>query len=383
MTALAPSQKTTTETSDIILRVDNLTMRYPNQSSSVVDGLSFSVAKGEIFVLVGPSGCGKTTTLRLIAGFERADDGYVSLNGRVLEGPGVHVPPEKRGIGLVFQDYALMPHLDVLHNVMFGVRGVPRARRRAIATEVLWMLGRAGKERSKPHDLSGGEQQRVALARALAPWPQLILLDEPFSNLDAELRASTRTEIRDLIRKTGKSAVLVTHDQEEALSIADRIAVMPNGHIDQTGAPEAVYSHPRSAFTAQFLGRTNLLSAVATGALGDTPLGRVELDRTADGNVVVSIRPEHIKMKSLNPDSDSDDRFEGDGVSGRILSREFKGHDQTYRVRVGEHNVTVHLNCMCRYHVGEAVALQPSEPAAVVDGVHRADAPLEVLPHCD
>ncbi|MAG17222.1 MAG: iron ABC transporter ATP-binding protein [Phycisphaerae bacterium] len=383
MTALAPSQKTTTETPDIILRVDNLTMRYPDQSSSVVDGLSFSVAKGEIFVLVGPSGCGKTTTLRLIAGFERADDGYVSLNGRVLEGPGVHVPPEKRGIGLVFQDYALMPHLDVLRNVMFGVRGVPRARRRAIATEVLWMLGMAGKERSKPHDLSGGEQQRVALARALAPWPQLILLDEPFSNLDAELRASTRTEIRDLIRKTGKSAVLVTHDQEEALSIADRIAVMPNGHIDQTGAPEAVYSHPRSAFTAQFLGRTNLLSAVATGALGDTPLGRVELDRTADGNVVVSIRPEHIKMKSLNPDSDSDDRFEGDGVSGRILSREFKGHDQTYRVRVGEQDVTVHLNCMCRYHVGEAVALQPSEPAAVVDGVHRADAPLEVLPHCD
>ena len=217
------------DTMSMILQVDGLTKHFEPEAPPVVSEVGFAVEDGEIFALLGPSGCGKTTTLRCIAGFERSDAGTVSLQDRLLTGPGVHVPPEQRGVGLVFQDFALFPHLSVLENVMFGLPKKPAADRERRAREALKMVGLDGLGDRAPHNLSGGQQQRVALARTLAPQPGLILLDEPFSNLDALLRQGTRQEVRTLLKKQGMSAVLVTHDQEEALSFADRIGVMRRG----------------------------------------------------------------------------------------------------------------------------------------------------------
>jgi len=342
-----------------LLAAEHLTKTFPGAAAPVLSDMSFCVNESELFVLLGASGCGKTTTLRVIGGFERPDTGWVSLEGRAVEGPGVHVPPEKRGLGFVFQDYALFPHLDVMGNVAFGLRHLPRARRRAVATEVLWMVGLAGLERRRPQELSGGQQQRVALARAIAPWPRVLLLDEPFSNLDAELRESTRREIRDVVGRTGMSAVLVTHDQEEALSIADRLAVVRDGRIEQTGTPEEVYHRPRTAFVAGFLGRTNLLTGRAEGRTAATPLGPVSLLEPARGTVTLSLRPEHLRLRAAGTP--------GPGPTGRVLARQFKGHDMTYRIRVGDHTFTVQADYRAAATVGQSVRIEPVEPAAVVE----------------
>jgi len=282
---------------DPLLSVQHLTKRFGPEAPPVVHDVSFDVTDGEIFAILGPSGCGKTTTLRCVAGFERATEGTIATRGRTLSGPGVHVPPQERGVGLVFQDYALFPHLTVLDNVAFGVDAGTKKEQVARAKEALNMVGLNDFENRRPQHLSGGQQQRVALARALAPEPELILLDEPFSNLDALLRQETREEVRQLLKDKGMSAVLVTHDQQEALSFADRLAVMRGGQIDQVGTPEAVYDHPRTLFVAQFLGRTNLLLSRARGPEADTPLGPVPLAEEAEGTVMVSLRPEHLTLK--------------------------------------------------------------------------------------
>lgn len=340
-----------------LLNVENLTHRYFGNPELVLDGISFGVNRREIFALVGPSGCGKTTTLRALAGFERPLSGQISLDGQIVEGNRVHVPPERRGIGFVFQDYALFPHLNVLENVMFGLHVHPRPRRRVMAVEVLWMLGLAGMEHRRVQQLSGGQQQRVALARAIAPSPRLVLLDEPFSNLDAELRHATRQELRAIVENTGTSALLVTHDQEEALSVAHRIAVMCNGRLEQVGPTEEVYNHPRTAFVAQFLGRTNLIEGKGIGCCAETTLGRIELDRPREGQVLISMRPEHLSLEPV------DEKF----PAGTVVAREFKGHDMTYRVRHGRDEYLIQTDYRCQFQPGQSVRLKPSAQAAVLD----------------
>jgi len=384
---------------DTLLKTSGLTKSF-DPSEKVVDRVSFSVNRNEIFALLGPSGCGKTTTLRIIAGFEHPDEGEVVLNGRTLTRSGSsgsgqtvaksgvtssssskpakgsgngkpgdggsaassrseYVEPEERGIGFVFQDYALFPHLSVIRNVMFGLRNVPRKQREDRALEVLCMMGLREFRNRSPFELSGGQQQRVALARAIAPTPELILLDEPFSNLDAVLRQSTRDEIRSLLKKAGMTAVLVTHDQEEALSFADRIAVMNNGRIEQIGTPEEVYYRPRTRFVAQFLGTTNLITAEAIGATALTEFGRVNLDRPATGRVTLSIRPEHLTVEKPNRHYDN--------YLGEIISREFKGHDITYRVRIKARECLVHTDNRNHFRAGDQVNVRPLETAVVLE----------------
>ena len=322
-----------------------------------VDGVDLVVAPGRTTALLGPSGCGKSTLLRLVAGLETPDAGTIRLEGRDL----ARVPPQRRGIGMVFQDFALFPHLDVAGNVAFGLveRRWPRERRDARVHELLDAVGLAGLERRRPHELSGGQQQRVALARALAPQPAVILLDEPFSNLDAALRGSTRDEVRSILKRTGTTAVLVTHDQEEALTFADRIAVMRAGRLEQDGAPEEVYARPRTAFVASFLGRTNLLRGEGLGHVARTPLGELALSRPAQGQVMVSLRPEALSF-----------RPGGHGVPARVLQREFKGHDLTYTCQLlqGEGlRVVVQTGPECGVEVGDTVPLAAAGAAVPLE----------------
>lgn len=341
-----------------LLSVTDLTKRFSPETPPVVNQLSFSVHEGEIFALLGPSGCGKTTTLRLVAGFERANAGSITLNNKRLEDPDTHTPPEQRGIGLVFQDHALFPHLTVVENVMFGLQDLPKDQREARAMTVLEMVGLKRFARRYPHKLSGGQQQRVAVARAVAPKPGVILLDEPFSNLDAVLRQAMREDVRHLLQEAGMTAVMVTHDQEEALSFADRVAVMRNGQIEQIGTPESIYYRPRTLFVAQFLGNTNLLLSQCEGQEAETALGRLALNRPAEGNVLVSLRPEHITMESAEPSN---------GTAAVVVGREFKGHDITYRVRFNESDYLVHTDNRSLYEPGDQVLLRVQEPAVVLE----------------
>ena len=349
-----------------ILRVDSLTKHYDRDEPPVVDRVSFDVEDGEIFALLGPSGCGKTTTLRCIAGFERATSGTIRMRDRVLEGLDRHVPAEQRGVGLVFQNYALFPHLSVLENVTFGLKDWPEAERTARAKETLSMVGLTDYHDRGPQHLSGGQQQRVALARALAPEPDLILLDEPFSNLDALLREEMRQEVRQLLKDKGMSAILVTHDQEEALSFSDRLAVMRSGQVDQIGTPKAVYDRPRTLFVAQFLGRTNLLLSEADGAAADTALGRVVLSDGADGTVLASLRPEHITLKAPEV---------GEGPVGTVVERAFKGHDITYRVECDGSEYLVHTHSRVSFQPGDTVCICPRSEAVVLE---RRSSPKDV-----
>ncbi len=342
-----------------LLSIRNITKRFARNLAPVVEDLSFEVYTGEIFALLGPSGCGKTTTLRLIAGFERADTGEICVDGRCFEGAKTHLPPEARGVGIVFQEYALFPHLNVLQNVAFGLKKLPPELRGERVMTVLEMVGMTPFKDRKPHELSGGQQQRVALARSIAPSPKLILLDEPFSNLDAGMRHSTREEIRDLLKEAGMSAVFVTHDQEEALCFADRLAVMQDGRIEQIGTPEAVYHRPQTPFVADFLGTTNLIDGEAEGDSAETPLGKFQITPSARGKVRLSIRPEHLVM--VQPDGTGQS-----GGVGEIVTRDFKGHDLTYQVRLGRRNYVVQTDYCCPLQVGARVTLQAVEPAVVV-----------------
>ena len=341
-----------------LLSIRNMTKRFV-RNLPVVEDLCFEVYTGEIFALLGPSGCGKTTTLRLIAGFERADAGEICVEGRCFEGSKTHLPPEARDIGIVFQEYALFPHLNVLENVAFGLKKLPAKLRDERAMTVLEMVGMTVFKDRKPHQLSGGQQQRVALARSIAPNPKLILLDEPFSNLDAGLRHSTREEIRVLLKNAGMSAVFITHDREEALCFADRLAVMHDGRIEQIGTPETVYRRPQTPFVADFLGATNLIDGEAEGDCAETPLGRFQIAPSARGKVLLSVRPEHLIMVQ------SDATGQNNGV-GEIVMREFKGHDLTYRVKIGAENYVVQTDYCCPLQVGAQVTLRAVEPAVVV-----------------
>ena len=263
-----------------LLLLDGVSKRFSPTDPPAVDGLSLRVAEGEILALLGPSGCGKTTTLRLIAGLENPDAGTITLRGQVVAGPGRAVPAEERGIGIVFQDYALFPHLTVADNVAFGL---PRAARRSRVEPVLDLVGLGGFGPRYPHELSGGQQQRVALARALAPAPALMLLDEPFSNLDADLRAQMRDEVERILRTSGTTAVFVTHDQEEAFTLADRVGVLQAGRMEQLAPPQELYHRPATRFVAAFVGAADFLPGLVTAQGIVTEVGDVRQRGPAPG----------------------------------------------------------------------------------------------------
>ncbi len=335
-----------------MLIVENLSKRYHPNHPPVVNNLTFSLQDNSITAILGPSGCGKTTTLRLIAGFERPDAGTIVLSGTTLVSSGVDIAPERREIGFVFQDYALFPHLTVLENALFGLSKLPKPKRLEQARKVLALVGLSIFEKRYPHQLSGGQQQRVALARALAPNPKLVLLDEPFSSLDAGLREATRGEVREILHKANATALLVTHDQEEAMTFADQLLVMRDGNLEQAGAPESIYATPRTAFVASFLGKTNLLPARVLNNMAQTSLGTFWLENK-DGNTMLSIRPEDL-------------RFSSHGVSGEIISRDFKGHDITFTVKTQHGLILIQTLAPNPQQVGDTVYIAlEGQPVAV------------------
>ncbi len=314
-----------------------LTKRFPATPLPVqaLRGVDLTVPRGSFTAILGPSGCGKTTLLRVIAGIERPDRGELIVSGHIFDDETTHVPPERRGIGLVPQDGVLFPHLDIAGNIGFGLAGRPltirgRRERAARIEELLELVGLPGYGKRRPDELSGGQQQRVALARALAPRPSLVLLDEPFTALDAGMRLDLRREVRELLRKTGSTTILVTHDQEEALSLADHIVVMRDGLVAQCGSPREIYDTPADLGVASFLGDAVFLHAVierdgdrvAHSALGPLPT-RAACGPTRRGPCTLMIRPEQLRLGS-------------DGAPARVTDIAFYGHDGVLQLRLGD-----------------------------------------------
>jgi iron(III) transport system ATP-binding protein len=309
-----------------MLTIAGLTKRFGRVTA--VEDLDLVAYPGEFIALLGPSGCGKTTTLRLIAGFEQPDSGAIEIDGQTVAGDGHFLPPERRRIGMMFQEYALFPHLTVGKNIAYGIpRGGDRDRR---VEEALALVDLEGFRDRMPHQLSGGQQQRVALARALATRPVVMLLDEPFSNLDPERRTQIRADVRAILKRAGVTVLLVTHDQEEALSLADRVAVMLDGRVEQLATPEELYHYPATRAVARFIGDAQWLPGLAEGDRVVTALGEVDAHNPSHGPVDVLIRPEMVEI--CPPDQVASQR------TGVITERHFFGHDQlaTIELATGE-----------------------------------------------
>jgi iron(III) transport system ATP-binding protein len=303
------------------LEVRDLVKRFGG--SDAVSGVSFTVDAGEVLAILGPSGCGKTTTLRLIAGFERPNEGAIAIAGQTVSQPGKCLPPEKRRIGMVFQDGVLFPHLSVGDNVGFGIpRGQHKDER---VGEALELVGLGGLQDRMPYELSGGQQQRVSLARAIVPNPAIILLDEPFASLDAALRTRLRADVRQILNDVGATVIWVTHDQEEALSLADRVAVMFDGKIVQDAAPEELYHRPVSREVGSFVGDAQFLPGVGSSRRVECELGDLPTFGPTQGPVDVMIRPESLRLTPA-----ADDAVPNATVVGRL----FFGHDQLLRLRL-------------------------------------------------
>ncbi|QCS43176.1 ABC transporter ATP-binding protein [Natrinema versiforme] len=354
-----------------VLELEDVTKRFG--SDAVIRDLSLTVREGELLTLLGPSGCGKTTTLRLIAGLENPDSGRIRLRGDPVAGDGRFVPPEERGVGIVFQDFALFPHLTARENVGFGLRNWDDERE-ARVDDLLELVGLADHGGDYPDELSGGQQQRIALARSLAPEPEMLLLDEPFSNLDVDLRVEMREEVRRIITDTGVTAISVTHDQEEALSISDRVAVMNDGDIEQTDPPQQVFQRPESRFVAGFLGHATFLSGEVRGDVVETALGGVHCDdvhgavHRYDGSTVdLLVRPDDVTAAPVG-------HSDGSAVDGRVVSRRYLGPTVRYRVELegGETLECLH-NHADRIDPDERVAvrLTPDHDLAWFPADHR------------
>jgi iron(III) transport system ATP-binding protein len=341
----------------IVLKINQISKQFDRASMSVLDQVSLELEKGEILGLLGPSGCGKTTLLRIVAGFESLNSGSIELSGEVIATPDSSVVPEKRNIGMVFQDYALFPHLTIAKNVAFGLQKTSRKRFapvqiKALMQESIDRVGLSGLESRYPHELSGGQQQRVALARALAPQPAMILLDEPLSNLDIQVRLRLRQEIRSILKSAGTSAIFVTHDQEEAMSMCDRIAVMNQGRLEQVGTPESIYQAPSSRFVADFVTQANFIEATFRSGIWQTEIGDFPaVENLANpgikSKVELMIRQEDVKLRL-------DDRS-----SILICDRQFLGREYCYGLMLRSgHKFLVNCPISEKYELGMKVAIE-------------------------
>lgn len=311
------------------LALRGLTRRFDDVMA--VDGISIDVAEGDVVCLLGPSGCGKTTTLRIAAGIERQDSGSVMVDGKTVSDEQTHVPPERRSIGLMFQDFALFPHMTAADNVSFGLRRVPDKDR--LAGEYLERVGLGGYGAKYPHMLSGGEQQRVALARALAPKPRIMLMDEPFSGLDKRLRDDVRDEALAILKEEGTAVLLVTHEPEEAMRMADRIALMRGGRIVQMGAPYHIYNRPVDRQAAAFFSDINVVHGIVKDRQTETPFGRFLAPGMVDGaDVEVIVRPQHLRVHSgSEPDATAEN---GMAAPGAVVRARFMGSQSLIEVRM-------------------------------------------------
>ena len=344
-----------TQTASIV-ELRSISCAYDSNRPAVHD-MSFSVREGEILCLLGPSGCGKTTVLRAIAGFEPVRSGEILLSGRMVSSPSETVPTEHRRIGMVFQEYALFPHLRVADNIAFGLNHLPRTERRRRVEEMLCLTELEGFERRYPHELSGGQQQRVALSRALAQNPVLLLLDEPFSNLDPDMAGRMRQEVHALLRRMKTTSIMVTHDHEEAFAMADRIAVLNHGILEQIDSPELIYHLPTTRFVADFVGQADFIAGRIQQGLVHTELGT--FPNTINGSegdpVAVMIRPDDVH---LVPNLSAEPR---------IVARQFRGSENLYRVRLPSGQI-VHSSesSTSVYQEGTAVELRVSATHTVL-----------------
>ena len=328
--------------------VRNLSKSF--DGNQVLHGVDLDVEPGTVTALLGPSGCGKTTLLRSIAGLTKPDEGTVVIGDTTVVGPRTWVQPEHRQIGMVFQEWALFPHLSVGRNVAYGLRRDPEASARV--GEMLELVGLSGLEDRSPSTLSGGQQQRVALARALAPRPSVLLLDEPFSNLDSAMRVEIRAEVHRLLAELGITAIFVTHDQEEAFVLGEQVAVVNEGHIEQVGTPHEIYENPASRWIAEFVGVVNFLEGTARDGMVDTPLGPIALDEPRHGQVEVVIRPEHLVIGT-------------GGTDATVELVEFYGHDAMLVLQL-EQGARLHARVPPHQALrrGEAVTVRHSGVAA-------------------
>jgi len=354
-----------------------LTKRFGGVAA--VAGLDLAIPKGQILALLGPSGCGKTTALRLLAGFEEPDQGVISIGGQTVSGHGGNTPPERRRVGMVFQEGALFPHLTVEQNIAYGL---PKGRgRNQRLGEVLELISLSGLRDRMPHELSGGQQQRVALGRALAPQPEVLLLDEPFSNLDPKLREQVRRDVVEILKASQATAIFVTHDQEEALFVGDVVAVMNEGRVEQTGPPESIFHHPVTKFVAQFIGMVDFLPASHDAGRLYTEIGSIEwpelrLEGLAGTNgnsqIEVMVRPDCL------------DCLPADDGTGVVLGKEFRGAFYLYRVQLPS-GATVRclLSHTADYSLGSSVSvslrdghhLRPFVGDFLVDASHDGNGP--------
>ncbi|MBX3347368.1 MAG: ABC transporter ATP-binding protein [Nitrospira sp.] len=345
-----------------ILELRSISCAYDSSRPAVRD-MSFSVREGEILCLLGPSGCGKTTVLRAIAGFEPVRSGEILLSGRVVSSPSETVPTEHRRIGMVFQEYALFPHLRVADNIAFGLNHLPRAEQKRRVDEMLCLTGLEGFDRRFPHELSGGQQQRVALSRALVQNPVLLLLDEPFSNLDPDMASRMRQEVHTLLRQMKTTSIMVTHDHDEAFAMADRIAVLNQGVLEQIDSPELIYHLPATRFVADFVGQADFIAGQIHQGLVHTEIGTFPntINASEGDDVAVMIRPDDVHLlpnKSAEP---------------RIVARQFRGSENLYRVQLPSGQI-VHSSesSTSVYQEGTSVELRVSATHTVL---FQAEAP--------
>jgi iron(III) transport system ATP-binding protein len=342
-----------------VVELRSVSCAYTPNRPAIRD-ISFSVREGEILCLLGPSGCGKTTILRTIAGFEPIRSGQIFLSGRLVSSPSETIPTEERRVGMVFQEYALFPHLRVAENIAFGLHHLSRAERNCRVQEMLQLTGLEGLDRRYPHELSGGQQQRVAIARALVQNPVLLLLDEPFSNLDPDMAGRMRQEVHALLCRTKTTTILVTHDHEEAFAIADNIAVLNHGHLEQLDSPELIYHMPATPFVAEFVGQADFITGQIRQGRVHTELG--DFPNTLNGeegtSVVVMIRPDDIHLAP------------NQSAATRIVSRQFRGSENLYTVRLPSGQL-IHSSesSTSVYHEGTPVELRVSVTHTVLFNV--------------
>ena len=315
----------------VVLHVEDVTVQFDAASKPTLSHFDFEVKAGEFVSLLGSSGAGKTTALRVIAGFERIRSGYVRIGGRLVESSFAHVPPDRRRVGLVFQDYALFPHLTVQGNIEFGLSGMDAARKKSQVAKMIEVTGLNGLEGRYAHELSGGQQQRVALARALAPNPVAMLLDEPFSNLDRQLSSTLRRDVKTILREAGATAVLVTHDREEALALADRVGIMNGGRLEQIGLPQDVYRYPATPNVAGLVGPCELIPGIMRGETVETDAGVFPValhtpPPPSGSSVLALMRASELELHQSTGESD--------GPQLRVVYREFRGEFTEFGVRL-------------------------------------------------